>query len=130
MLDPDRRKLRYGRRRHPALGFVRGTAEALPFPNASFERISAVVSFHHIAKPDLALQEIRRVLSPGGNLILHELDPEGHSGRFRHVLGKGHHGSTPTFYEPAELQRTLESHGFQGTAVVNGVRGYFVTASR
>jgi len=130
ILEPDPRKLRYGRRANPPLSFVRGKAEALPFPDDSFERVAAVVSFHHVGDPDRALREIRRVLSPGGRLVLHELYPEAHAGWFARVLGKRLHGSPPSFYEPDALRQILDAHGFRDLSVTDGERGYFVTGSR
>jgi uncharacterized protein YbaR (Trm112 family) len=44
---------------------VAGLAEELPFPDASFDRIYAGGSVHHMVI-DLAMRECARVLSPGG----------------------------------------------------------------
>lgn len=54
------------RRRHPAIEFREGDAEALPFEGASFD--AAVMNFGmlHLARPDEAIVEARRVLRPGG----------------------------------------------------------------
>ena len=52
--------------------FENAVVEALPFPNASFDAVLSTVMMHHL--PDDArhqcLSEIRRVLKPGGRLIV------------------------------------------------------------
>jgi ubiquinone/menaquinone biosynthesis C-methylase UbiE len=54
------------------LGFgvnvVEGDAERLPFPDESFDRASSNGVLHHTPEMLAALQEIRRVLRPGGEL--------------------------------------------------------------
>ncbi len=55
------------RRRHPAIAFETGDAEALPFPDASFDAVIANFGIHHVERPERAIAEARRVLVPGGN---------------------------------------------------------------
>jgi ubiquinone/menaquinone biosynthesis C-methylase UbiE len=45
---------------------VRGDAEALPFPDCSFDRVSSNGVLHHTPDLSTALREIHRVLRPGG----------------------------------------------------------------
>ena len=47
-----------------------GDAETLPFPPGSFDVIVSVSSFHYWQVPAHGLVELRRVLRPGGHLIL------------------------------------------------------------
>jgi SAM-dependent methyltransferase len=54
------------RRRHPAIAFRQGDAEALPFEAASFEAVVMNFGMLHLARPDEAIVEARRVLQPGG----------------------------------------------------------------
>lgn len=76
-IDPDPAMLAAALKRTDALGqpfaLHRGTAEALPLGDCSFDRIVAVAVLCFIAKPDLAIAEMVRVLRPGGLLILGEL---------------------------------------------------------
>src|SRR5579859_6898572 len=68
MIDYARRKAR----RLPNCRFESGSAEALPFPDASFDVVASSLMLHHL--PDeLRLQaatEMRRVLRPGGTVLL------------------------------------------------------------
>jgi SAM-dependent methyltransferase len=50
--------------------FVAASATAMPFPDSSFDAIWTVWVLEHIPEPEKALQEMRRVLKPGGLLYL------------------------------------------------------------
>jgi len=54
------------RGRHPAIAFETGDAEALPFPDASFDAVVANFGIHHVERPERAIAQARRVLVPGG----------------------------------------------------------------
>lgn len=47
-----------------------GDAEHLPFDDATFDTVTAVLSLCTIPRPEVALAEARRVLRPGGRLLL------------------------------------------------------------
>lgn len=47
-------------------------AQDLPFPDAAFDTVYGTLVFCSIAEPEQALAEIRRVLRPGGRLLLLE----------------------------------------------------------
>jgi len=49
---------------------VRGDAERLPFHDRTFDVVSCCNSFHHYPRQAEAVREFRRVLRPGGVLIL------------------------------------------------------------
>lgn len=65
----ERARTRYAR---PGLDFVAGSAEHLPFPDASFDAIISVESTHCYDMPRF-LREGRRVLRPGGLLMFADL---------------------------------------------------------
>jgi ubiquinone/menaquinone biosynthesis C-methylase UbiE len=52
------------------LRFQRGDAQNLPFPEAQFDRVVNVESSHCYPKPELFLQEVFRVLKPGGYFLM------------------------------------------------------------
>jgi ubiquinone/menaquinone biosynthesis C-methylase UbiE len=58
----------------PGLRFVAGGAQAIPFPDASFDVALMLKSLHHVPLPLLAqaLGEVARVLRPGGHLYVSE----------------------------------------------------------
>jgi SAM-dependent methyltransferase len=47
-----------------------GSALALPFPDASFDLVAAIGCLHHTGDLFGAIQEVRRVLRPGGEVVL------------------------------------------------------------
>lgn len=54
----------------PQIETITGTAEALPFPDGSFDLVGTRYSAHHWTNLDASLKEMRRVLKPGGRLLL------------------------------------------------------------
>ena len=47
-----------------------GDAEALPFPDKSFDVVTCLEALMHFPHPDLALREMARVTKPGGTVVL------------------------------------------------------------
>jgi len=81
-LDPSAVALERARRAEPSgtsTRFVEGTAEALPFPDMSFDTVVFFNSLHHVPleSMDAALAEAARVLRPGGVLYVQEPLAEG-----------------------------------------------------
>jgi ubiquinone/menaquinone biosynthesis C-methylase UbiE len=71
-LDPDRRSLRRARRRARGARLVAGRAEALPFPDRTFDTVVSGLVFCSVDDPDRGLAEIRRILRPAGELRMLE----------------------------------------------------------
>ena len=75
-VEPDASMLARARRRaaQGAARFtlVEGSAEALPFADASFDTAVSAFALCTVAEPAEALSELRRVLVPGGMLLLLE----------------------------------------------------------
>lgn len=82
-LDPDARALAIARgkasREGLQIGLDEGFADALPYPDASFDRVVSCFMFHHLprAVKEGTLREVRRVLRPGGRLELLDFDGPG-----------------------------------------------------
>jgi len=130
VLEPDPRKVALGRKLRPAIRFEPGRAEALPFPDRSFDRVIAVVAFHHMEDQDRALVEMRRVLRDSGRIVLLELPPARAPGRIARWIGGFRHAGPMAFLEPDAIKAKLEAHGFRDVVHQPGIHGYFVSGTR
>lgn len=129
VLDPTPEMLRY----IPADGPVRavvGTAEAMPFAEDTFDALIVTDAFHHFRDQPGAVAEFRRVVRPGGRVVIIELDPRGVVMRAI-VIGEKLLGEPGTFFEPAAMCAFMSEHGIDGTcATVRGVSYRFVGTVR
>jgi SAM-dependent methyltransferase len=69
-LDINQGMLEVAARLDPTLGWQHGTAEALPFPDHSFDAVVSQFGLMFVPDPALALREMMRVLVPGGRLAV------------------------------------------------------------
>jgi ubiquinone/menaquinone biosynthesis C-methylase UbiE len=65
-LDFARPMVQAAQARFPAIEFREGDAEALPFDAGSFDAVVMNFGMLHLARPEQAIAEARRVLRPGG----------------------------------------------------------------
>ncbi len=62
------REMRQVAQTHACLCLCEGTAESMPFEDASFDLVFSVNVIHHVSDPLSHFKEARRVLSPGGSI--------------------------------------------------------------
>lgn len=85
-LDPDPKALALARRKAERAGarvdWQQGFADALPFEDASFDRIVSSLVFHHLPPETVraTIPELRRVLAPGGSIFVLDFGHQGHHG--------------------------------------------------
>jgi ubiquinone/menaquinone biosynthesis C-methylase UbiE len=96
-LDPDPKAL--GRAARKARGvpvsirFDRGSSDALPYPDASFDRVFSSFMLHHL-RPDQrgrTLREVFRVLASGGSFHLLDFERAEGSALLARVVQSSHH---------------------------------------
>src|SRR3954447_17406228 len=69
-LDLAGAKLKYGDRLPGPPALIMGDALALPFADASFDRVMSICAIEHFDDGARALDEMTRVLAPGGELVM------------------------------------------------------------
>jgi demethylmenaquinone methyltransferase/2-methoxy-6-polyprenyl-1,4-benzoquinol methylase len=71
VVDPSREMMSVGRARSAGLPveFVEGTAEAIPYADASVDTVTVSFGLRNTTSLEASLREIRRVLKPGGRLL-------------------------------------------------------------
>ncbi|MGH9368294.1 MAG: bifunctional demethylmenaquinone methyltransferase/2-methoxy-6-polyprenyl-1,4-benzoquinol methylase UbiE [Thermoanaerobaculia bacterium] len=105
-------------------GFVQADALVLPFPDGAFDAVTVAYGLRNIADPVAALAEMRRVLSPGGRLVILDFGkPENavasalYAGYLRAAMpaiGWLFHGDPDTYrYIPESLERYPAQRGVQ-----------------
>ena len=71
-LDPSSGMLEEARKKLPAK-FIQGRAEAMPLPDNSFDFLTMGYALRHVADLDVTFREYKRVLKPGGKLLIFEV---------------------------------------------------------
>ncbi len=111
-LDPAAAMLAHARQR--GVKVVRGVAEALPFTADSFDYALMVVVLSFLDDAPAGLAEIRRVLRPGGALVIAFIDKGAPSGKA--YLARHAHKvffRDATFYDGEKVQQLLGDAGFR-----------------
>ena len=87
----------------------------LPFENESFDAVLSCGVLEHVQEPEASLEELKRVLEPGGTLYVYNL-PNRYSylERIARVLGLYYHGESPydAVYTKASAVALLQRHGY------------------
>lgn len=86
-----------------------GALDALPAPAASVDLAVSLMALHHIEDATGALRSLRRLLKPGGLLLLGDLLPE--DGSF-HGTAAGDPSAAHNGFDPETLRAGCEALGF------------------
>ncbi|HEX5726851.1 MAG TPA: class I SAM-dependent methyltransferase [Longimicrobiaceae bacterium] len=117
-VDPSRAMLRAALSRlaaapTPRAGLAAAEAERLPLRDASFDTVVSASSFHDWHDPAAGLAEARRVLRPGGRLLLLDWSRGFRSMRLLDLWMRLTRVRYRRMYAPGELARLLEGAGFR-----------------
>lgn len=103
--------------------FSVSTFEAIPFDQCHFDVVFAIAALHHSLAPVRALIEVRRVLRPGGILVVIECPPPLMgicSARERALAETRRSGATEFASTRGELSYMLRHAGFESLRFVSG----------
>lgn len=89
-----------------------GALEALPLGDASLDAAVLMLVLHHVADPQRALVEVRRVLRPNGRLLIADMRLHAHE-RYREQMGHVWLG-----FDQRELTAWLHDAGFTAVRYV------------
>lgn len=88
-----------------------GDAERLPVSDQSIDRVFANMYLHQVQNPGLAIKEMKRILKPGGRLVI--IDLEKHDYKFLKIE---HHNRWPGFYR-SDIRHWLKMTGFSNIII-------------
>ena len=124
-IDHSEEMVSLARERAPGAEVVLGSAEQLPFEDASFAAVAMSVVFFFLPDPLAVLRECRRVLRAGGRVAVYTTAPElrGTPAAPEPVASHGH------FYADEELTVLAHQAGLANIVVANDDGGQLLTAS-
>lgn len=124
-LDHSEEMVGLSRERAPGADVVLGSAERLPFSDASFSAVAASIVFFFLADGAGFLAECRRVLAAGGRLALYTTAP----GLRGTPAAPEPLASRAYFYESTELAELARTAGLTDVAVDERDGGQLLTAA-
>lgn len=99
---------------------VSGDPVALPYPSQHFAAVLSCGVLEHVQDPDASLDELHRILQPGGRLYVYKLPNRlSYLEAIAKRMGLYYHGALPhdRLYDPSSARRILVDHGFRVEAV-------------
>ena len=92
------------------------SAQQLPFEDAAFDTVFANLTFHHWNDKQVGLQEVARVLKPGGHFFMQDPLAEGFiAGRVLHRVAELLDGGT--FIKKSGLEMMLNEVGLKPESI-------------
>jgi SAM-dependent methyltransferase len=102
---------------YPEIAFEKADAAALPFPDASFDRVVAFMSLQDTDDLDAAIREGGRVLSKGGHLCFAVVHPMNSAGWFEEPTADGAFVITGSYLDESFYEDSVTRDGLTMTFV-------------
>jgi SAM-dependent methyltransferase len=112
----------------PLVTLLQADVHHLPLPDADFERVICNAAFPHFEDRARSLQEMVRVLRPGGLLVVsHPIGREAVNARHREAGGPVKEDRVPA---PAAMTRLLQEAGLVKVAVIDEPEFYLASGHK
>ncbi|MBF6414587.1 class I SAM-dependent methyltransferase [Nocardia cyriacigeorgica] len=119
-VDPSRTAIEHNRAHDPAPNhhYQRSAAQQLELPDAAFDVVTCTFVMHHIPEPHrvAAIDEMYRVLRPGGRLLLADAHPSPRLRatfvRIMRLIGRGGHDDLFAEVDIRQYTDTVRAAGF------------------
>ena len=137
-IDLSSRMIELARRLHPTIEYREADVERLPFPDRAFDAVVCSFGLGHFPRPELAVAECVRTLSPGGRIAFSWWDDPSRQriqGIFRESIAEIGVSALPDvpqghnvfrFSNSAEFFRLLEGSGLTSVKVTEHAATYLV----
>ncbi len=110
--------------RQRGIHVCRGVAEELPYHDSSFDFALMVTAICFVDSPDKAVREMKRILRPGGTLVLAFVDRASPLGRtYEEYKAQNVFYRDAQFYSVQDIRQVLNSAGLEVTRVSQTVFG-------
>ncbi len=119
-IDPVETSVAKARQKAATLAFLVQSAEALMFPDISFDCVVSLKAVHEIPHPQQALNEAYRVLRHGGLIFI--IDWVGG------VPQTSSHGHAKLYFTPKQLKEALTAAGFAAVSLTLNTEGTLMLA--
>jgi SAM-dependent methyltransferase len=96
--------------------YISGDPVRLPFPDGRFDMVLSCGVLEHVQQPDASLAELRRVLRPGGRLLVYKLPNRlSYLELIARRAGLYYHGAYPDdrVYDRRSAVSIVTAHGFR-----------------
>lgn len=130
IVEVEQKKLLYAAKKRRNINLVNASVDFIPFLYEYFSKVMSIVAFHHFHDQDSALEEIKRVLKPGGLVILNEIDPSTLKGKVTSFAENTLKKMNCKYYSPSQLHEKVKAHAYQEISITHAPIGYFLCARK
>lgn len=122
-LDPSREMLKIAQTKNNNVSWHKGKAEKIPFEDKAFDGAIATLTLHHWSDLSHGFNELRRVLKPGGNLVVFTSTPKQMEGYWlNYYFPKMLQDSIQQMPKFEAVEKSLKESGFE----IKTTEKYFV----
>jgi len=127
-VDPSSAMLARAKEKMPHVPLSVASAESLPFADATFELVVTRFAFHHFTDKPRALDELTRLVAPGGALFLMNIAPERMPGFWVFARFPEARAENVRYWEATRIESELAQRGLEVQLTIEERRGEITLA--